>query len=343
MVKNSLATLLSSEPGRQAMAFTGHVLRRLDDERPNQLLVLTYHAVKDRTLFESHMSFLAGHYQAVRLNDVLDALTSDDPQKALPPRALLVTFDDAYRSFSDCAWPIMQRNGLPATLFVATAFPDAPDNVFWWDRLEDALMRTQRRDVLASPAGVFPLATDAQRRAALRQLKQYLWRLPPTELLGWVYELCARLGVTATRSRVLSWSELRRLKQEGVTLAPHSQTHPNMSRLSRQEAQCEIAGSLADLERETGPAPPVFAYPGGHYNRETVAALAQEKFLMAFATLRGANDLMKAREGTNRFELRRNHIGETATLATLQTRLVYASRFLNRWHYARKYKKGYES
>jgi peptidoglycan/xylan/chitin deacetylase (PgdA/CDA1 family) len=167
--------------------------------------------------------------------------------------------------------------------------------------------------------------------------------LPQTELLAWVHELCGRLGVTESRSRVLRWEELRRLKQQGVTLAPHSRTHPDMSRLTREEARKEIAGSFEDLQKEVGTILPVFAYPGGYYNTETVMALAQESFSLAFATLRGTNDLEKASEGLTRFELRRNHIDAEASLPVLQSRLLYASRFLNQWHTRRKHKRGYES
>lgn len=369
MFKKLFSKFMNSQPGRMALAAAEKTARRIDGERPNQLLVLTYHDVSDPISFEAQMSFLAANYNAVHMTDVLKAFCAAAPAQApgraprhdgpmggdnapgagafssslpplLPPRALLITFDDAYRSFAEYAWPIMQRYNLPATLFVATAFPDAPDNVFWWDRLEEALARTPRRDDLDSPAGKLPLATEAQRDDALKQLKRYLWQLPQTELLAWVHEICARLGVEESHSRVLSWEALRCLKREGVTLAPHSRSHPDMSRLSRQEAQEEIAASFADLQRETGSVPPVFAYPGGHYNQETMRAAAHENVLLAFATLRGANDISRMHQGMVRFALRRNHMGDRATLSTLQSRLLYASRFLNRYHALRKNKKG---
>ncbi len=44
-----------------------------------------------------------------------------DPE-ALPERAVLLTFDDGYRSMRTVALPALQRFGLPAVLFVPTAF-----------------------------------------------------------------------------------------------------------------------------------------------------------------------------------------------------------------------------
>ena len=35
---------------------------------------------------------------------------------------MLLTFDDAYRDFATNAWPTLKRYGLPATLFVPTAY-----------------------------------------------------------------------------------------------------------------------------------------------------------------------------------------------------------------------------
>jgi len=315
---------------------TLRALQGLDRRRPNQLLVLTYHAVESMESFESQMKYLAANYEIVGMMDVVDAVAAS---KILPPAALLITFDDAYRSFAECAWPVLRRYGLPVTMFVPTAFPDAAGRIYWWDRLDHALLTTARRNHLDSPVGRLPLATVAQRRDALKRLNKYMWDLPHTEILAWLHEISERLEVTAPRSRIMGWDELRYLKSQGVTLAPHTRTHPKMSRITAEEAQVEIAGSLTDLQRETGPVLPVFAYPGGHYNKETVEVLEKENFLLAFTTLRGTNYLPTAR----RLELRRNHIAEQATLSALQARLLYGSRFLNRWHSLRKNKKGYES
>jgi peptidoglycan/xylan/chitin deacetylase (PgdA/CDA1 family) len=79
--------------------------------------------------FETTLKFLSTHYVPVHLEDVI----TDCNGRGLPPRALLVTFDDAYASVSELAAPHCQRYKIPAVFFTNAAFLDnrrlAPDNL----------------------------------------------------------------------------------------------------------------------------------------------------------------------------------------------------------------------
>ena len=79
--------------------------------------------------FEAALRFLTTHYTPVRLQDVL----ADSDGRGLPPRAVLVTFDDAYASVTESAAPLCRQFGVPAVFFVNAAFLDnqrlAPDNL----------------------------------------------------------------------------------------------------------------------------------------------------------------------------------------------------------------------
>jgi peptidoglycan/xylan/chitin deacetylase (PgdA/CDA1 family) len=87
-------------------------------------LVLCYHAVSDgwehalavtpRAFERQLRSLLRRGYRPLAAAGLLDG----------PRRGLHVTFDDAYRSVLD-ALPTLHRLGLPATVFVSTAFADA--------------------------------------------------------------------------------------------------------------------------------------------------------------------------------------------------------------------------
>ena len=55
--------------------------------------------------------------------------------KPIPRRAFVVTFDDAFDNVYQFAWPVLERLGVPATLFLATAYLDSP-NPFPMDNWE---------------------------------------------------------------------------------------------------------------------------------------------------------------------------------------------------------------
>jgi peptidoglycan/xylan/chitin deacetylase (PgdA/CDA1 family) len=52
-------------------------------------------------------------------------------RKALPERSVIFTFDDAYRSFSTYAFPLLQKYGFPAIVFVPSGFVGGMNA---WDR-----------------------------------------------------------------------------------------------------------------------------------------------------------------------------------------------------------------
>ncbi len=53
--------------------------------------------------------------------------------QALPPRTVVVTFDDGFANNCTRAWPVLRELGIPATVFVSTAFLDS-DAPFPFDR-----------------------------------------------------------------------------------------------------------------------------------------------------------------------------------------------------------------
>lgn len=290
------------------------------------LTVLTYHRVDwqsarpelDPALisaepeeFERQMEWLARCATPISLADLLE-LKRD--ATALPRRAVLVTFDDGYRDFARLAWPVLRDHGVPVTLFVPTAFPGEPRRCFWWDRLHSALSRTPRRDSIETAAGRLPLATPKHRLRAHRALANQLARMPHDEAMMTVELMCTALEQPEPSCPLLDWGELRELADEGVTLAPHTRTHPRLDLIPLIEARREIAGSRDDLAREVGDPPPAFAFPGGAHDERLVQLLADQGFELGFTTHRGPNDL----SGHGWLSLHRTNVGRRTTLPVLR-------------------------
>ena len=58
-------------------------------------------------------------YTPVSVGDLQAHLTSGKP---LPPKAIVLTFDDNYQGFYDRAWPLLKAKGFPAVVYVHTGF-----------------------------------------------------------------------------------------------------------------------------------------------------------------------------------------------------------------------------
>ena len=313
-------------------------LERLDHEPPDLLRVLTYHRVVDPAsrsappgigipapAFAEQMRYLKARCRVVSVHEVLDAVRSGT---RLPRRAVLVTFDDGYRDFRLEAWPILKGLGLPATLFVPTAFPGDPQRRFWWDELHHALMNTPRRDVLEATVGRFRLEAPAGRRDAYARLRNAAKRMPHAEALRWVAAICRDLAVPPAASEVLGWDELRELSRAGVAIGSHTRTHPLLTRLPIEEGRAEVKGSLGDLERELGSALPILAYPAGGFDGRVVRMLAEEGVMLGFTAVPGINALRSAHP----LMLRRIAVGSRSGLPLVRAQLAARSLGLNRLH-----------
>jgi peptidoglycan/xylan/chitin deacetylase (PgdA/CDA1 family) len=84
--------------------------------------------------FEAHIEELSKpRYNVVTLSVIADALAEG---KALPPRTVAITVDDAFLSVYREAWPRLKDAGLPFTLFVATDPVDrAIPGYMTWDQI----------------------------------------------------------------------------------------------------------------------------------------------------------------------------------------------------------------
>jgi peptidoglycan/xylan/chitin deacetylase (PgdA/CDA1 family) len=118
---------------------------------PRGVVVLIYHRVGggsgleldlSRDRFAAQMADLAASGRAATLDAALDALTASEPPPLDP---VVVTFDDGTADFVDVAVPVLAEHGVPATLYLATAFVEEQREMPYgappvsWDGLRDAL------------------------------------------------------------------------------------------------------------------------------------------------------------------------------------------------------------
>lgn len=101
----------------------------------DQVAVLMYHHVHDTDtssstittkLFRNQLTFLRDKgYTFISLDQFRRFM---DGSGTVPGNAVLVTFDDGYKSFKEYAYPILKELGIPAVNFIITGTLDNPDS-----------------------------------------------------------------------------------------------------------------------------------------------------------------------------------------------------------------------
>lgn len=72
----------------------------------------------------------SGGYNFMSLSEAVEYLRND---REFPSRTVILTVDDAYKSFADKGWPLLKAAGIPATLFVSTDPVDSDsENYMRW-------------------------------------------------------------------------------------------------------------------------------------------------------------------------------------------------------------------
>ena len=88
--------------------------------------------------------------------------------------------------------------------------------------------------------------------------------------------------IVKNNKNYLNWDEIRKLKNEGVTIGAHAHLHSHMPKLSNDEIIKEIETSNKIFLKEIGEVPSLFAYPYGETDNRIIEILKNYKYKIAF-------------------------------------------------------------
>jgi len=255
--------------------------------------------------FRAQMQLVKRHYDPISFHQLIAAVDNGD---ALPPRPLIVTFDDGYDDNYHVAFPILRELGMSAMFFVSTGHIDS-GKPYAYDWLVHMLCRTR-----ATRLQVDELAIDqampttlAARRALAKELLFHLKALDALTQAA----VIARLGeawdmhpAEHAQCRPMSWDQLREMRAGGMEVGSHGVSHHILAKLSPADMAVEVAESMRTLQRELGPPIEVLSYPVGgpdSYNEQVIQAARQAGFRMGCNYVTGVNRL----PATAHYELQR--------------------------------------
>jgi len=262
--------------------------------RRNRLLILCYHgiALQDEhewcpdlyvaaAHLESRLALLQRHRcHVLQLGDAVDRLYRGD----LPPRSVVLTFDDGYYDFMARAWPLLRKYGYPATVYLTTGRVDhnLPNvNLF----ISYSLWASRREEFdgegLPGLRGRYSLRSVDERQRLTQQIIEALRArdgrgVSPdavaqqvAERAGLDYELLVKRRVLT----LLRPEEVTRLSREGVDFQLH--THMHRTPDDADEFIRDVLINRERLRSMTGQVATHFCYPSGNYRAHYIPLLQQ--------------------------------------------------------------------
>jgi peptidoglycan/xylan/chitin deacetylase (PgdA/CDA1 family) len=263
--------------------------------RRQRLLVLCYHGISafdehewnpelymPTSVFRRRLEILRdGGYYVVPLDEAVDRLYAGD----LPPRSVVITFDDGAADFYTQAFPLLREFGFPSTVYLTTYYSRYNRPVFdvtlpyllWKGR-----GTTLDRDVVGQ-AGEWRLSDPGQREAA----RKAIWAHALASKLGGaakdalLEELAGRLGVDFAELRarrilhLMKESEVAEVAANGVSIQLHTHHHRTPREPSSFAREIEV--NREHIDELTGQTSQRwhFCYPNGWYHPEFVPWLRQ--------------------------------------------------------------------
>jgi peptidoglycan/xylan/chitin deacetylase (PgdA/CDA1 family) len=245
--------------------------------------------------FTLQMQFLMRHFRLLTPQQFAAELAGP----GFGHRSCLVTFDDGWHDNHRHALPVLKKFGVPAVVFVATAYVGT-SNTFWQERLTRLLFMASRSpsfgdDVLQELDALDSRSMDdAAAEHRLRNLVTTLKLRKPAILERLMQRLDAhakRAGLAVSdlgEDRFLSWDQVRDLQDSGlVTVGSHAHTHTPLPTLGYDGAKLEFARSQQELRDHGVPPTSICAYPNGDVDDSVAAAARDAGITLGFATGHG--------------------------------------------------------
>jgi peptidoglycan/xylan/chitin deacetylase (PgdA/CDA1 family) len=247
----------------------------------------------------------------LRLSDLLSYVAE---RRELPGPTAVITVDDGYADFAHLAAPILEGFDVRPTVFLVSEFV-AGRQWCWWDRVGEAFDRTERTEFELPCNGQqlhFRIEGPGDRRPIAQTYIEALKRVSNDDRLTALAMLgsCLEVELPDTpppQYAALTWDTIRRLERAGVDFAPHTMTHPILSRTTPEQLRMEIAGSWSALRANLADPTPIFCYPNGtadSYGPREIAMLRKYGMLGAVAFRPSYVDPSVCTE-TDRFSLAR--------------------------------------
>lgn len=239
-----------------------------------RLSILSYHRIlpepdvmrsadSTRQRFNWQMEVISKYFNPLPLPEALERMANG----TLPDRAVSITFDDGYADNYTQALPVLQKWGVPATIFVATKYLNG--GAMWNDKVIESVraMAGKTLDLREIGLSTEILVSHENQSTVAQDILTQIKHWDPRRREEAVENLFTLCGEPAC-DLMLSDEQLLKLQAANIEIGGHTHSHPVLTAISDERAEQEIAEGKAHLEQLLGRPLRVFAYPNGRYEAD---------------------------------------------------------------------------
>jgi peptidoglycan/xylan/chitin deacetylase (PgdA/CDA1 family) len=258
----------------------------------------------DVEAFRGQLEYIRAHYTPVNLFDLADAA---EGLRSLPPRPVVLTFDDGYAVHREVVLPRLCETRTPAAFFpAASSMVDGRVLDVNKIQLILALSRDIEPVITAIDHAIDREAvTGGMSRTTYRRqwwiasrwdtpdvayVKRMLQHALPERVRRPLIDDLFRRLVSADERAVaaelyMSVDAVRDMQQAGMSIGAHANRHLRLPTLSRDEQETEIDGALRVLDAVGLPRHRfAFCYANGDYNSDSIDLLRARECRLACTT-----------------------------------------------------------
>ncbi len=265
----------------------------------NRLLVLGWHNIDPtpgfpdppgvgRLGFAKQLRTLRRFANVLSLDDALGRMAAGEP---LPPRAVVLTFDDGYRDNLELGVPMLAEHGFPATFFLVPGFLSGTVGA-WWEDLSSAFERARAPRLVV--AGItHDLSTPASREAAHGAVRAAVKSLDHAGRVAEVARVSEELNpapASAGEGLFMDWGGAKSLLAAGHEVGSHTVSHAILGRETEAGQLTELSDSRRELESGLGISVDTLAFPNGaagDYSAVTTRLVSELGYRCAVTTQPG--------------------------------------------------------
>ena len=255
--------------------------------------------------FREQISYILKHYTVISGTQLMDAIVEG---ATLPPRPLMLTFDDGYIDHFTEVFPVLDREKLPGLFFppakcileqkvldvnkIHFVLASARDKRLLVDHIYKRIDENRNQYNLSTNAAYWENQAKPSRfdHAEVMFCKNMLQRELPLELRQIITDELFSQYVTRdeasfSRELYMSPDQIRTLQSHGMYVGSHGYDHFWLNTLSSKQQEEEIDQSLlflksvgADVNRW------IMCYPYGVYNESLLSVLKSRNCVVGLTT-----------------------------------------------------------